>query len=217
MKYKCLVFDHDDTVVDSTLSIHYPSFQEYLDACLPGRTITYEQYLLKNFSPGFIEMCRQDYGMTDADLEIELGFWQNFVRSRIPHAFPGIREIMERQLAQGGIVAVVSHSFRDSIERDYRANGLPVPEDIFGWDYPAEQRKPSPWPLEQIMHRHGLQPSEVLMIDDLKPGFDMASACGVDFAAAGWAYDVPEIECFMRENTPHYFKTVQQLAHFVGC
>ena len=26
MKYKCLVLDHDDTVVNSTATIHFPSF-----------------------------------------------------------------------------------------------------------------------------------------------------------------------------------------------
>ena len=32
MKYKCLVFDHDDTVVNSTATIHHPCFAEYLKA-----------------------------------------------------------------------------------------------------------------------------------------------------------------------------------------
>ena len=46
------------------------------------------------------------------------------------------------------------------------------------------------------------------MLDDLKPGYDMARAAGVDFAAAGWANDIPEIEGFMRRNCDFYCKTV---------
>ena len=38
---------------------------------------------------------------------------------------------------------------------------------------------------------------------------------GVDFAAAGWAYDVPEIEAFMRKNCDFYFKTVQEFRTFL--
>ena len=53
------------------------------------------------------------------------------------------------------------------------------------------------------------------MLDDLKPGYDMARAAGVDFAAAGWAYDVPEIESFMRKNCDYYFKTVQDFGRFL--
>ena len=53
------------------------------------------------------------------------------------------------------------------------------------------------------------------MIDDLKPGYDMAHAVGADFAAVGWSSDIPEIESFMRENCTLYFKTVQELAAFL--
>ena len=60
-----------------------------------------------------------------------------------------------------------------------------------------------------------LRPDELLMVDDLKPGYDMCRACGVPFAAAGWANDVPEIERFMRENCDFYFKTVKELDEFL--
>ena len=53
------------------------------------------------------------------------------------------------------------------------------------------------------------------MIDDLKPGYDMAREAGVDFAAAGWANDIEPIESFMRSNCRYYFKTVPELADFV--
>ena len=43
----------------------------------------------------------------------------------------------------------------------------------------------------------------------------MARAAGVDFAAAGWAYDVPEIEGFMRKSCDFYFKTVQDFGRFL--
>ena len=66
------------------------------------------------------------------------------------------------------------------------------------------------------MARFDLRPSEILMIDDLKPGYDMAAAVGVDFAAVGWAYEIPEIEGFMRKNCPLYFKTVPELAAWLA-
>ena len=53
------------------------------------------------------------------------------------------------------------------------------------------------------------------MIDDLKPGYDMARACGVPFAAAGWANDIPEIEVFMRRNCSLYFKKVSELEDYL--
>ena len=215
MKYKCLVFDHDDTVVNSTATIHYPCFAAYLREFYPGETMRLADYFLLNFDPGFVPMCRERYGMTDEDLVRETRYWQAWVQNHIPTAYPGIREIMEKQKAEGGLVCVVSHSFDYNIRRDYEANGLPAPDAVYGWERPESQRKPNPFPLEDIMARFDLAPSEILMIDDLKPGYDMAAAVGAGFAAVGWAYDIPEIEAFMRRNCPLYFKTVQALADWV--
>ena len=216
MKYKCLVFDHDDTVVNSTATIHHPCFAEYLKEFYPGETMGLEEYFLLNFDPGFVPMCRERYGMTDEDLAHEAKYWQNYVRSHIPTAYPGLREIMERQKAEGGLVCVVSHSFDYNIRRDYEANGLPSPDAVYGWERPEHQRKPNTFPLDDIMARFDLKSSELLMIDDLKPGYDMAAAAGVDFAAVGWAYEIPEIETFMRQNCPLYFKKVSELAAWLG-
>ena len=215
MKYKCLVFDHDDTVVNSTATIHHPCFVEYLKAFYPGESISLEDYFLLNFEPGFVPMCRERYGMTDEDLAFEARYWQDYVKNHIPAAYPGIREIMEKQKAEGGLVCVVSHSFDYNIRRDYAANALPEPDAVYGWERPENQRKPWPFPLEDIMRRFSLRPEELLMIDDLKPGYDMARAAGVDFAAAGWSNDIAPIETFMRRNSPLYFKTVPELAAFL--
>lgn len=216
MKYRCLVFDHDDTVVASTASIHWPCFVKYLHEYFPGKECTLNEYFLKNFHPGFIDMCKEDFGLTDEDLKIEEQYWKNYVLDHIPAAYDGIREIMEKQKEEGGLTAVISHSFDFNIRRDYRENRLPEPDAVYGWEVPKEKRKPKPHALYDLMEKFSLKPSEILVIDDLKPGFDMAKTASVDFAAAGWAYDVPEIEDFMRRNSPYYFSTVQELAEFLS-
>ncbi len=215
MKYKCLVFDHDDTVVNSTATIHYPCFLDFLAEYAPGRSCSLDEYFLWNFDPGFVPMCREIFGMTREDLLREQEFWREYVKTRIPRAYPGVREIMERHRAAGGLLCVVSHSFDHNIRRDWRENGLPEPDLVFGWEQPEERRKPSAWPLEEIMRRFALAPSELLMIDDLKPGCDMAEKCGVDFAAVGWSNDIPAIERYLRGACPRYFKTVAELAAFL--
>ena len=54
LKYKCLVLDHDDTVVDSTASIHYPSFLAYVAEYRPHLLENYDRdtFYRKNFDPG---------------------------------------------------------------------------------------------------------------------------------------------------------------------
>ena len=96
MRYRCLIFDHDDTAVNSTATIHHPAFLAFLREYFPGRTCTLEDYFLKNFEPGFIEMCVDEYGMTDRDLETETNFWLDYVKNHVPEAYPGIPEIFKR-------------------------------------------------------------------------------------------------------------------------
>lgn len=211
MKYKCLVLDHDDTVVNSTATVHYPCFVEYTKKFFPHIDMSLDEYFIKNFDPGVVSLFLDIVGMTEAQMEEEQRYWNAYVRQHVPTAYPGIREIIREQKKAGGLVCVVSHSYTENILRDYRENNLPTPDNVFGWEYPKEQRKPSPWPLYQIMNQYHLRPDEMLVVDDLKPGYDMASAAGVPFAAAGWAYDIPEIENFMRTHCGLYCKTVSAL------
>ena len=215
MKYRCLVLDHDDTVVNSTATIHYPAFLEYMKKERPGPTLSLEEYFLYNFDPGVIPMFRDICGLSEKEMEEEELFWKDYVKGHIPSAYPGIREILRNHKAAGGLICVVSHSFSQYIRRDYEKNDLPEPDMVFGWDMEPSLRKPAPYSLYEIMKTCGLKPSEILVLDDLKPGYDMARAAKVPFAAAGWANDVPEIEDFMRKNCDYYFKKVEELASFL--
>lgn len=215
LKYPCLVLDHDDTTVNSTATVHYPCFVEYMEKYFPDVHLTLEEYFRYNFEPGVIDLFTKICGMTWEQMMDEENYWKEYVKHHVPAAYPGIREILEEQKRRGGKICVVSHSFADYIRRDYRLNGLPEPDLIFGWEQPPEQRKPSVYPLEQIMKTFGMKPEELLVVDDLKPGYDMARAAGVPFAAAGWANDIPEIEHFMRENCGLYFKKVVEFGNFL--
>ena len=217
MKYKCLVLDHDDTVVASTASIHFPCFVEYLEKFRPRLANNYDvdSYFRKNFDPGILSLLRDEVGLSDEEVAHEGEYWREYVRGHIPRAYEGIHEIIDEYLTRGGAICVVSHSYREYIERDYRENGLKMPTLVYSWELPDDKRKPSPWPLYDIMERLSLAPSEILVVDDLKPGYDMARAAGCDFAAAGWAYDIPEIEAFMRANCDYYLSDVKSLAELL--
>ena len=42
MKYPCLVVDHDDTIVNSTATVHYPCFVEYTRQHFPHYSCSLE-------------------------------------------------------------------------------------------------------------------------------------------------------------------------------
>jgi phosphoglycolate phosphatase/pyrophosphatase PpaX len=186
-----------------------------MEKYFPDVHLTLEEYFRYNFDPGVVELFTKICGMTWEQMLEEEEYWKEYVKHHVPKAYPGIREILLEQKKRGGKICVVSHSFTENILRDYRENDLPEPDLIFGWESPPEQRKPAVYPLEQTMKTFGMKPEELLMVDDLKPGYDMAKAAGVPFAAAGWANDIPQIETFMRENCGLYFKTVQELKAYL--
>ena len=216
LKYPCLVLDHDDTVVQSETTINYPYFCYILDQFRPGATITLEEYTYGCYHLGFAEMCRQKYAFTEQELVDEYMGWKDYIRSHVPPPYPGIAEIIHRQKEQGGLICVASHSSEEIITRDYRAHFGILPDAIYGWDYPEHQRKPNPYPLEQIMAKHNLAPEEILVIDDLKPAWEMANKAGVPIGFAAWSKAAfPELATEMRNLCPYTFYSTKELETFL--
>ena len=216
LKYPCLVLDHDDTVVQSETTINYPYFCYILDQFRPGATITLEEYIQGCFHPGFAGMCREKFRFTEQELIDEYSGWKEFIRTHIPAPFPGIERIIRRQKEAGGLVCVVSHSSAENITRDYQTHFGMIPDDIFGWDLPEHQRKPSTYPLKTIMKKYGLKPEQLLVVDDLKPAWEMARGAGVPIAFAGWSkQEVPQIVTEMTKLCDYAFSSTEELEKFL--
>ena len=215
LRFPCLVMDHDDTVVASSKTIHYPVFLVTLRKLRPQHAeMPLPEFAAYCYEPGFFKLCTEIMGFDQDEMKIELEDWLEYVSHHIPTAYPGMKQLLERYIAAGGKLCVVSHSTADNIRRDYRENGLPQPELIFDGEEPEERRKPSPWPLERIMAHYGLEPHQLLMVDDLKPGRDMAQAVNVPFAFAGWGALMEEIWEDMAA-ADYRLRTVQDLENLL--
>lgn len=216
LKYPCLVLDHDDTVVQSEATVNYPFFCYILDQFRPGTKITLEEYTRGCFQLGFADMCRKWYDFTEQEIEDEYHGWQAYIVHHTPDPFPGIGNVIRRQKEEGGLICVVSHSCIQNITRDYTAHFGVLPDDIYGWDLPEEKRKPSTYPLEQIMAKYSLKPTQLLVVDDMKPAWEMASKVGVPIAFAGWGrLDCPELSQQMRQLCDFSFTSTEDLEKFL--
>jgi phosphoglycolate phosphatase/pyrophosphatase PpaX len=216
LKYPCLVLDHDDTVVKSEITVNYPCFLESLEKFRPGETMGYQEFVSWCFRYEFTEFLRIKYGFTDEELFEEYTMWQTYSKTRIPPAYEGIREIILEQKRRGGLVCVASLSSKENILRDYREHIGIEPDMIFSCNDPKDQRKPNPYPLQTIMKAYGLNPSEVLMVDDLKTGYQMASAVGVPMAFAAWGrQEHPEILAEMTRLGDFCFDSPKELGKFL--
>ena len=204
LKYPCLVLDHDDTAVKSELTVNYPCFLLALEKFRPGETMEYPEFVDWCFRHEFTDFLRIKYDFTEEELLEEYHMWQDYSKTHIPPAYEGIRELIAEQKKQGGMVCVVSLSSRENILRDYRTHFGMEPDLVFSCDDPRDQRKPNPYPLEQIMARFSLSPSQLLMIDDLPTGPQMAAKAGVPSVFAAWS----------RQESPGLMEAMSELCDF---
>lgn len=216
LRYKCLVLDHDDTVVQSEATVNYPFFIEFLKEYRPGMTISQHEYITGCFHPGYIEMCRQRFAFSDEELLIEYNGWKEYIRSHVPAVYPGIGAVIRRFRELGGIICVISQSAQENIYRDYRIHFGMVPDEVYGWDLEPEHRKPSPWALRQILEKYQLSAKDLLVVDDMKAAVGMAREAGVEIAFAGWGRkEFPEICKEMRQLCQYSFFSPEELADFL--
>ena len=218
-RYSCLIIDHDDTAVDSTRRVHYPAHVRSMEVLRPGLApIDLDTWFAKNCDPGIMGFLVEELRLTPEELAVENEIWREFTARETPRFYPGFLAALADYKAHGGRVAVVSHSESRVIRAHYRAadgsHGV-MPDLVFGWELGADKRKPSPYPVLETIRRLGLEPRDVLVVDDLKPGVAMAQAAGVDAAAAGWAHDIPAIREFMTRSCVAYFATVREFAEFI--
>jgi len=220
LRYRCLVLDHDDTAVDSSASIHYPAHLEAMRRLRRDEEpFGLDGWFRYNFDPGIAGLLRDVIGLDEDEIAVEYTIWREHTRRGVPSFYPGFADLLLSFREAGGLLAVVSHSEAHDIRRHYEADPVAarvLPDLIYGWEDDERRRKPNPWPILQVLDTLGLEPPEVLVVDDLKPGVTMARAAGVPAAAAGWAHQIPELRRYMEAHCVAYLETVADLAHFVG-
>ena len=216
LKYPCLILDHDDTVVQSESTINYPYFCYILDQFRPGQTITREEYKNGCFYLGFAEMCRKKYNFTEQELVDEYLGWKEFIRSHTPDPYPGVKEVIHKQKEAGGKIFVVSHSSAENITRDYEAHFGIQPDGIYGWDLPEHQRKPSTYPLLHIMEHYGFTREQMIVIDDMRPAYEMCHNAQVPIGFAAWSHNEFPTLCQQMEALCDYtFHSPDELYNFL--
>ena len=216
LKYKCLVLDHDDTVVQTEKTIGYPYFRDYVERIRPGMTLSFAEYVHDCNNMVFADMCRARWNMTEEELTEEYLGWKDYSRKNIPEVCPGIGDVIRRQKEMGGLVCVSSLSTSEIIERDFLHHFGFLPDAIYDYDLPVHQRKPNTYALTDLLERFQLKPQDILMVDDMKLGWQMAKAVGADTAFAGWSKtDFPELMEEMQGICDYSFHCAKDLEKFL--
>lgn len=188
MRYKCILIDHDDTVAPTTEVFHYPSFTQSLKILRPQLRISFDEYMKYSFSVGFENLLKEILQLNEEEINFMYKKWQEDTLDKIGIFYEEIKIFIKDFISKGGILAVVTHSDRNRVEKDYLYNMGFIPKDIYSWELGEKRRKPNPYPVIDIKEKYHLKNEDILVIDDLKPGYLMAKEANVDFLWATWAY-----------------------------
>ena len=145
-RYRCLVLDHDDTVVRSAETVNYPAFVENIMQTHPDRLISLAEFNRQCFEQSYTGMCRNALHLTEDEINDGFEFWKVYVRTHIPPAYDGFDRILRRFRAGGGLICVSSHSSVENITRDYDRNFGFQPDAMYAWEL-GERHCASPIPM----------------------------------------------------------------------
>merc|ERR1712196_636955 len=167
LPYRCLLIDHDDTVVASTEAIHYPAHVDSVKRLRPDMTpVTLEGWFQMNHAPGVSKYLTSIFNESQMEQEHEI--WRSYTTQMVPKFYDGIASMLAAFKSRGGKVAVISHSEEEIIWKHYRKH--PRFEDIkpdlvLGWDADPKKRKPAPWPAIRALEILECNRDDCLVLD----------------------------------------------------
>ena len=215
MKYKCLITDHDDTLLNSTEEVHYPAMVDCLKVLRPKIKLSFDEFAYYNFDHGFLKYATEILGFNDKEMQIEMQMWRKWTAAHRPAFFEGVREVLTDFKNAGGIFIVSSHSEKDVILKDLKNARCPQPDAVFGWDLPPEKRKPSIYTIEKTQEMFGIKPEEMIMLDDMRHGLQMCRKAGVEFIFADWARKPDKIREEMRNASDYTAKSFYEVKDII--
>lgn len=188
LKKRCLILDHDDTLMDSQVSVHYPIFLETLSMMRPTmKKPSFEEFVTRSNQYGFEAYIRTVYQFTQAEVDAEIAFWRQQVPLKKANIFDAVAAVVSDFVRAGGILVVYSYSDSSMILNDYARFFDFKPHDIIGFDDVVSHQKPARVPLLKIMHKHQLKASDCLLVDDMPLLIHTARRINMDMVAAKWS------------------------------
>ncbi|ELP89278.1 hypothetical protein EIN_487900 [Entamoeba invadens IP1] len=177
--------------------------------------LTLQKWYLMLWESDFGTYQHEVMGLSYEEMKHEIDMWVEYSKQHSPPFFEGIIDFLSSYKKLGGIIAVCSHSRAVVIEGHYQMVGM-KPDIIYGSVHGhPELCKPNTFPIDDLKIKYNLVSSDILVIDDLSPGFVMAKKSGVDAVGVLYGNGHELIEHYIKENTLKTFETVKELEDFV--
>ena len=186
MRYTHIAFDIDGTLIDTQDTFTYSFARTILD--LKGEVVPPAD-LVQYF--GLPSMTGIEHvGFDDPDKALEL--WEKYYREMAEEKskpYPGIHEAIERLVASGLKIGVITSRSRDEFEYDRNLNPWREHLSVVICADDTEKHKPDGEPAEAFAAAAGVARSQCLYVGDTPMDALCAANAGMDFALACWRGD----------------------------
>jgi phosphoglycolate phosphatase-like HAD superfamily hydrolase len=201
-RFKAMVFDLDDTLVDSRKD--YSKFRraaisELLSLGVDLSALEREGTVLANIQKGKDYLRRTSDSFDEKELDDRLNAVLNQVEMENiaeARAIPGAHRAVENALEYGMVVAVLTRASRGYTTEVLKALALSdmISACICRDDYPFEEAKPNPISMKRLAEMISVSPTECIFMGDHPMDAECAKACGAEFIGvltgstdrAGW-------------------------------
>jgi beta-phosphoglucomutase-like phosphatase (HAD superfamily) len=188
LRKKCLILDHDDTIINSQESIHYPLFVEVLKILRPNiQPIDFERFIELSNEHGFVKMCRIMYQYTPAEIEFEYQYWKKYSAMMLVPSFDGVKELLEAFVKAGGVIIVYTMNSKVNVLEDYQRLFNIIPDVVIAHDNFYVLKKPYRLSILKALHELNLSVKDCIFIDDTPMLLELKDRLNMDFIAANWA------------------------------
>lgn len=172
-----IVFDWDGTLFDSLPAIYDANHRVITELGLPFDDARYRAAYVPDW-----RLMYQRLGVADADLEAAGRRWIELYRAAAESGLlPGVREALERLVASGFVLGLVTAGDRDIVTDQLERGGLDplITARVFGSD--AIAAKPHPEPLLRVLAelRRADRVATARYVGDVPDDMRMARAVGV--------------------------------------
>lgn len=182
-KYKVILFDFDDTLVESRIqkwSHHKETAEKFYNT-----TITDEELRIHWGKP-FTKMVGELYKNiepTEKIIQKINSIKQNFAKKEIPEA----KDLINNLYGSGKLLGIISATNTDLLIDDLNLAGFDIRKFTFlqGADL-SKYHKPNPKVFDNIieqLEKNGIEKSDVVYIGDSIDDFNAANQAGLDFIA----------------------------------
>ncbi|MBS3987782.1 MAG: HAD family hydrolase [Erysipelothrix sp.] len=188
LRKKCLILDHDDTIINSQESIHYPLFVEVLKQLRPNiKPIDFERFIELSNEHGFVKMCRLLYHYTPQEIQYEYEYWRQRSSTIQAPSFNGLKEVLTQFVDTGGKIIVYTMNAKQNVIDDYERLFNLTPDVIIAHDSFYKLKKPYRLSLLKALDDLKLNVTECVFIDDTPMLLELKDRLNMDFIAANWA------------------------------